>query len=117
MKLVRLQDLQPEEVSHNGNIMKKVMLRNGEFGNVTNFAQGVVPPGEVAYEHRHEDMGEVFLVEAGRGEISVDGKTYELNPGTCVVVEPMEVHEIRNVGEADLVMTYFGIAIPCRAAG
>jgi hypothetical protein len=30
-------------------------------------------------------------------------------PGVCVAVEPFEEHEISNIGENDLILTYFGV--------
>ncbi len=87
------------------------MLTMGELGNITNFAQAVFPPGEIAYQHSHEAMEEVFFVESGRGEILIDGINYALEPGVCVVVNARETHEIRNTGDADLIVTYFGIKL------
>jgi mannose-6-phosphate isomerase-like protein (cupin superfamily) len=48
-------------------------------------------------------------VEAGEGQITIDGKPYPLQAGTCVAVEPGEVHEVRNTGTTDLILTYFGL--------
>ncbi len=109
MKLVNLNDIPCEEISHNPNVKKRVMLTMGELGNITNFSQAVFPPGEIAYQHSHEAMEEVFFIESGQGEIVVDGVNYALGPGTCVVVNARETHEIRNTGDSDLVVTYFGI--------
>jgi mannose-6-phosphate isomerase-like protein (cupin superfamily) len=54
-------------------------------------------------------MCEVFFVESGSGIIRIDGQEYPLQPGTCIAVEPGEVHEIVNSGTTDLVLTYFGL--------
>jgi len=40
----------------------------------------------------------------------VDGVNVDLVPGSCVVVETGEGHELANTGEDDLVVTYFGVA-------
>lgn len=109
MKIVRLKDIPSTEVSHNSAIQKRVMLCAGELGRITQFAQSVFPQGAVA--KAHADMGEVFFVESGTGEVIIDGTHQALEPGTCAVVGCNEVHEVRNTGNTDLVMTYFGVKI------
>ena len=61
--------------------------------------------------HAHQDMCEVFFVEAGQGNICIDGTDYALTPGVCVAVEPGEVHEVSNPGQEELVLTYFGLRV------
>ena len=111
MKIVRLKDIPSTGVSHNSAIQKRVMLCAGELGPVTQFAQSVCPPGAVAKAHVHRDMGEVFFVESGTGEIEINGASQALEPGTCAVVGCNEFHEVRNTGDTDLVITYFGVKI------
>jgi quercetin dioxygenase-like cupin family protein len=109
MKLTSLEHLTEEAVSHNPAIKKKVMLRSGDLPHLTNFSQACFAPGQVADSHAHQDMGEVFFVESGEGVIIIDGSPYGLTPGTCVAVEPGEIHEVKNTGKTDLVLTYFGL--------
>lgn len=111
MKILQLQHTAETEVSHNSAIKKRVMLANGELGSITQFARSVFPAGSVAHEHVHNDMGEVFLIESGSGEIVVNDRAYPLGPGTCVVVEPGDRHELKNTGATDLVVTYFGVRL------
>ena len=110
MKIVTLSDLTEEPVSHNPEIKKKVMLRQGDLPPITNFSQAVFAPGQTAVSHSHPDMAEVFLVESGSGIITIDDTVYPLEPGTCVTVQPNEQHELSNTGAALLVLTYFGVA-------
>jgi mannose-6-phosphate isomerase-like protein (cupin superfamily) len=112
MKIRNLQHITETAVSHNSAIKKRVLLENGELGRITQFARSVFPAGAVAQEHVHDDMGEVFLVDAGQGEIVVNGSFHDLEPGTCVVIEAGDRHELRNTGTADLVLTYFGVRLP-----
>ena len=41
----------------------------------------------------------------------IDGVHQALEPGTCAVVGCNEVHELRNTGNTDLVLAYFGVKI------
>lgn len=70
--------LTEESVSHNPEIKKKVMLRFGDLPHLTNFSQARFAPGQTAPAHAHQDMCEVFFVEAGSGVIYIDSKEYPL---------------------------------------
>jgi mannose-6-phosphate isomerase-like protein (cupin superfamily) len=109
MKHTSLNQLPQQEVSHNRAIKKKVMLKMGDLPHLTNFSQARFAPGQIAVAHAHRDMSEVFFVEAGVGTMTIDGQEYTLQPGTCIAVEPGEVHEVRNSGKDELVLTYFGL--------
>ena len=109
MKRVFRADLPVEGVSHDPGIRKQVLLRAGDAPHLTGFSRAVLLPGQSARAHRHADMYEAFFVQAGEGEITVDGVGMRLEPGVCVLVEPGEEHEIRNAGAAELVLLYFGL--------
>ena len=109
MKYAALDSITPQGVSHNPEIQKRVMLRAGELPHLTTFAQACFKPGQIADRHKHDDMVEVFFVQSGTGEIVVETAVHPLTPGVCVAVEVGEHHEIRNTGDTDLVITYFGL--------
>lgn len=109
MKIVSLNALPIEGVSHDLEIQKKVMLRFGDLPHLTNFSQACFAPGQQVTPHKHADMSEVFLVESGEGTIWIDGIAHPLTAGTCVAVEAGELHKLANTGQTDLVLTYFGI--------
>lgn len=111
MKHVELSQILPTAVSHNAAIQKQVMLQPGDLPNLIYFSQARFQPGQVAPGHAHTDMSEVFFVESGTGTITIDGRVHPLSPGTCVGVNPEEVHEVSNTGTVDLVLTYFGIQV------
>lgn len=109
MKRVQLSELTGQGVSHNTAIRKKVMLQPGDVPHLTNFSQAIFAPGQVAPAHAHSDMHEVFFVSGGIGTMTVNGVDQPLVPGVCILVEPGDVHEVKNTGEDPLVLTYFGI--------
>lgn len=112
MKVNSLAAASEQGVSHNPRIRKRVLIADAQIGHVSNFAQAVFPPGEIACAHRHEDMTEVFFVESGEGRMVVDDEPVAITAGVCVTVDRGEVHEIQNTGSDDLVITYFGIRTP-----
>ena len=76
MKFISLSNLSEEGVSHNPEIKKKVMLRNGEVPHLTSFSQAYFAPGQAAGTHAHEDRYEIFFVEAGEGIIRVEDRDH-----------------------------------------
>jgi len=111
MKQIMLQRLPEQGVSHNLEIKKRVMLHKGDVPHLTTFAQATFAPGQITTLHSHADMSEIFFVESGSGKIIVDGTELDLTPGTCIVAEPGEQHQLINDGNMPLVLTYFGIKV------
>ena len=109
MKRIALAELPVERVFHNPEIAKQVLLRAGELPHLTQLAQARLAPGQVAPGHVHADMWEIFVGQAGQGEIEVDGALHPLGPGVCIAIEPGERHELRNRGASELVVLYFGL--------
>lgn len=109
MRLVRIDAVAAEGVSHDPALRKRVLLRRGQVPHLTALSRATLRPGQAATPHAHADMHEVFWVEAGRGEARVAGETLPLEPGVCLVVEPGEEHTVACAGGEDLVLLYFGI--------
>ena len=63
-------------------------------------AEMVIPPGESEGDERNRHRGAdqwLFVVD-GRGEALVKNRRYKLVPGSLILVERGERHEIKNVG-------------------
>ncbi len=97
-------------VSHDKEIVKRVLLATGEVSHLAQLARSEIPPNGSTSPHVHRDMSEVFVVLQGVGEIFVDGKMVRvLQEGDCVVFEPGEEHVLRNPSrEEGLRLLYFG---------
>ncbi|MFJ6618286.1 class I tRNA ligase family protein [Kitasatospora sp. NPDC091335] len=63
---------------------------------------GRVAPGASTHTDRHDET-EFFVIVAGTGELTVDGRTHRAGPGTVVLFEPFESHILANTGDTDLV--------------
>jgi len=109
MKLIEINKLKEEDVSHNSRIRKRVILSNGEAPPIINYARSVFPPGEIAGAHVHRDMIEIFTVESGSGIIRINDVAYDFLKDMCAVIEPGELHEIENTGPDEMVLNYFGV--------
>lgn len=63
---------------------------------------GRVAPGTATVSHGHDET-EFFVIVAGVGELTLDGRTHLVQPGTVVLCEPFEGHTILNTGDVDLI--------------
>lgn len=110
MRLVDINSLVSEPLSHDTHSRKQVIFKNGEIPHLTQLAQTRIPPGARLTPHAHRDMHEVFVVLSGQGFLHCDGRTREVGPGICIEIAPGETHAFENDGAEELVVVYFGIA-------
>ena len=91
-----------------GNIarMKKKTLRFGEgfrvaFGNRrAQAAEMVIPPGDAEGDpdNTHSGADQWLYVVSGRGRALVNGRAHAIGPGSLLLIERGDRHEIRNTG-------------------
>lgn len=110
MRLVDLNSIAAEPLSHDAQSSKQVIFRNGEIPYLTQLAQARIPPGARLTPHVHQDMHEVFIVLGGRGLLHCGGTAHAVESGSCIEIAPGEIHTFENGSEQDLVLMYFGIA-------
>jgi mannose-6-phosphate isomerase-like protein (cupin superfamily) len=60
------------------------------------------PGSAIGYHEQKED--EIYYVLSGRGVMTVDGKTFDVGPGTAILTRPRSSHGIKQAGTEDLVM-------------
>jgi quercetin dioxygenase-like cupin family protein len=82
---------------------------DGETAGTRNFVVGQLrlKPGEEPHPiHKHPEE-EVLIVTTGKGEISCDGKTTKVGPGSIMYTGPNAPHGIKNTG--DEVLTFYWV--------
>jgi quercetin dioxygenase-like cupin family protein len=57
-----------------------------------------LPPGAMPHPPHHHAHSEMFLMREGTLELTVNGKTYRLEPGGIGCVHSNEEHGVKNVG-------------------
>lgn len=62
-----------------------------------------VEPGGTSPVDTHQ-VQEIWMVAAGRGELSYDGRSFRVEPGDVVHFEAMKPHQLHNDGDATLVV-------------
>jgi len=109
MKLVNLSGIKPEGLSHDADILKRVLLGESELPDSVRLSHALFKPGQKASKHAHLDLCEVFYLLSGSGVIIVDGVSHPLRQGSCIRIDPGEEHELINSGQEDLAVIYFGL--------
>lgn len=67
------------------------------------FRKRALKPGSgIGYHQQKED--EIYYVLSGRGSMTIDGKTFDVGPGTAVLTRPGSSHGLKQVGQDDLVI-------------
>ena len=67
------------------------------------FRKRALKPGSgIGYHEQKED--EIYYVLSGRGQMTLDGKTIDVGPGTAVLTRPGSSHGLKQVGTEDLVI-------------
>jgi mannose-6-phosphate isomerase-like protein (cupin superfamily) len=68
----------------------------------------VAPAAETPL-NAHDDIHQAFLILEGRGLVRVADQTGEVGAGTLVFIPRYALHNIRCVGETDLVYVYVSV--------
>jgi mannose-6-phosphate isomerase-like protein (cupin superfamily) len=67
------------------------------------FRKRAFKPGSgIGYHQQKED--EIYYVISGRGVMTVDGKSFDVAPGTAVLTRPGSSHGLKQAGAEDLVI-------------
>jgi quercetin dioxygenase-like cupin family protein len=88
------------------------MLATGEAVEVH---ETTLPPGGAPHPAHHHVHTEMWLIREGSVELTLNGKTQQLGPGSVGFVHSNEEHGIKNLG--DTPASYFVVAIGPGAAG
>jgi mannose-6-phosphate isomerase-like protein (cupin superfamily) len=81
-------------------------------------AEMVIPPGEAegGPGNRHRGADQWLYVVSGTGSALVNGQRYALRPGTLLLIERQDTHEVKNTGR-DLLRTLNVYVPPAYTAG
>jgi mannose-6-phosphate isomerase-like protein (cupin superfamily) len=67
------------------------------------FRKRALKPGSaIGYHEQKED--EIYYVLSGRGVMTVDGKSFDVTPGSAVLTRPGSSHGLKQAGPEDLVV-------------
>ena len=73
-------------------------------------AEITIPPGGTAEPHFHKKTEESYLILSGLATIQIQGELLSLTAGEAVLIEPGDIHQIKNNGEENLV--FIAVCVP-----
>jgi len=109
VKTVKHDSVAESPVSHNAEIVKKVILANGTVDNITQMSQATLQPGQATSPHIHRDMTEIYSIYSGAAEFTVDGVSQVLDAPATTVIYPGEEHSVANTTGEPVVLHYVGV--------
>ena len=116
MQIIRGRDIQFVPASHedaqNPGVLKRVLATKKDLlsGQVQMVNWSRLPVNSGFQAHYHEDMQETFILLNGQVAMTVDGQTHVLNEGDAILIQPREVHEMKNLSDEDVQYIVFGIS-------
>jgi quercetin dioxygenase-like cupin family protein len=111
MKIIDLSKITPTSTSHDIDIYKKTIIKNGEIPSLTTFGIVSLKPKQKISSHSHPSIYEVYFINKGSSLFCVNGIESQLKAGQSIIIEPGETHSVRNYSEFDCEWLYFGIAV------
>ncbi|ATX82310.1 Cupin domain-containing protein [Mariprofundus ferrinatatus] len=111
MKVVETYSVATEGVSHDPDILKRVLLHESELPGSVRFSHATFTPGQKVAAHCHEDICEVFYILSGTCRFTVNGEAVDVREGSVIRIDAGEMHEVINVSNMDLTMIYFGLKV------
>jgi len=109
----------------NPGVLKRVIATKADFmaGQVQMLNWAQLPVGSSFQPHYHEDMQEVFVLLCGTVTMMISNRSDSATPafqatmkqvkmkrGDSVIINPDEIHEMRNIGEDVAEFIVFGIS-------
>lgn len=116
MKIIRLKDVEwlpaGDEDPQSAGVWKKVLLQKPDLiaGQVQMVNWCKLKIGKGFQRHYHEDMEEIFVILTGHVSIRVADEEAELGKGEAVVIPPVCVHEMKNIGKGEAEYLAIGIS-------
>lgn len=111
LKITNTDRINKIKANHQGEILKKVLIDKNEIPNLMMFSTATFKPNQKVELHKHDTMFEVFYVQSGKAEFTIDNTKHIVQKGDCITVEPGELHSQSNPFMEDVTWLYFGVAV------
>ena len=82
----------------------RVLLTTDATGGAISVIMAWHKPGEGPPDHVHSSQEEMFFIVEGTYELTLDGQTSTVGPGTIVFIPRNVVHRFKNIGDATACM-------------
>lgn len=109
MKLTQTTTLPDVSTTHSGVGSKKVIFSEGQIPHLQQLGRVTFQSGETVAPHSHTDFSEIMYIEDGEATMKVDDNEFPISKGSCIAVEPNEIHTITVTGDKPLILLFWGI--------
>lgn len=86
--------------NYNDEVVPKVSIFSGK--DITSDVY-YFKPGQVLKAHRHPKGEQIFTFLKGKGKMVIEEESFEVDPGTTIMVEAGKWHEITNGKDEEMV--------------
>ncbi len=93
----------------NGAQFRDVLKGKLATGESLEVHETTLPPGGAPHPPHHHVHSEMWLIREGTVELTINGKSHQLGPGSAGFVHSNDEHGIKNVGTTPA--TYFVVAV------
>jgi quercetin dioxygenase-like cupin family protein len=111
MKIFDISEIPSTPTSHDIDVYKQTIIKNGEIPNLTGFGIAQLKSRQLISPHFHPTMYEVYYICKGSSLFKINDTEIELKSGQSLIIEPGETHSVKNSSNSDCEWLYFGIAI------
>lgn len=112
MILTYIEEAPLVSVSHDPQLKKRVLVGKGAIPHIKAISYIEMNPGDTAVSHKHDDAHEVFFGLGGRIDFVVEGRDVPIAEGACLVVEPGEVHSIKDAARGSRMLYFLATLSP-----
>jgi mannose-6-phosphate isomerase-like protein (cupin superfamily) len=104
LRIVRKEDVKKPVRNPLGEIIYEMIGAPEELGGTEkhSFVIVTIPPGKSSAPHYHSISEETYYVLQGSARMVIDEKAFDLAAGQACLIEPLEKHQILNMGNEDL---------------
>ena len=94
----------PPYVTKDGTVIRELMHPAVHGNRNQSLAEAVLEPGAASHPHRHAVAEEIYHFTRGAGRMSLAGVEFDVQAGDTVLIEPGQVHWVRNTGSEPMVI-------------
>ena len=93
----------PSYQTRDTSLICEIAHPSGSAARNQSLAEAILAPGRATLAHFHARSEEIYYVLSGSGEVSLGGAASTCGAGTAIIIAPNVPHQIRNVGDEDLI--------------
>lgn len=90
-------------VTKDSSIIREILAPNNSCTKRQSLAEATLNPGAETQAHSHPNTEELYYVLTGEGLMAIEGEHSRVGAGDAIVIPPGARHQIRNIGEIDLI--------------